>query len=250
MKKIDAVIACRLNGTRLYGKPLQLLDIENNVTILESCVDYLRRCSDVGKISLAISDEPENVAFLPVAEKLGLSHVLGDPIDVLGRLVKAGDAMGSENILRVTSECPFIASDLISDLFDKHLQHSADYSSIEGLPEGSGFEIISMKALKTSHDQGESKHRSELVTSYIFENQDDFKVYREEAPSKINRPEVRITVDYPEDLIFCRKIYRDLKGKNASLSIEQIVEYWDSEPALRAPVESIGVDWGTGRLWT
>ena len=39
-KKCDAILPVRVTGTRLYGKPLQLLDIENRVTILEYLVKY------------------------------------------------------------------------------------------------------------------------------------------------------------------------------------------------------------------
>ena len=34
-RKLAAVLACRNTGSRLYGKPLQNLDVKNNYTILE-----------------------------------------------------------------------------------------------------------------------------------------------------------------------------------------------------------------------
>jgi len=41
MRKLVAAYACRIAGTRLYGKPLQLLDVERGVSILDHIVAQL-----------------------------------------------------------------------------------------------------------------------------------------------------------------------------------------------------------------
>lgn len=244
-----AILACRLKGTRLYGKPLQLLDIERGITVLESCAQYLQNQRVVKQIVLAISDEPENAAFIEIAKKHNWPFVLGHPVDVLGRIIKAADFVGAKNILRVTSECPFVATESLESCFRTFMSENLDYCSLEGLPEGSTFEIVKVDALKKSHRDGTSSNRSELVTSYIFQNQDLFKIMRPIPEEKLRRTEVRVTIDYPEDLIFCRKIYRDLKGYERLISIQEIINYWDTHLLERKQVESIGVDWGVGRLW-
>ena len=42
-KKLVFVIACRNEGTRLFGKPLQLLDIENRITILDHLISIVKK---------------------------------------------------------------------------------------------------------------------------------------------------------------------------------------------------------------
>ena len=42
-KKLIAAIACRSSGKRLYGKPLQNLDIENDISILDFIISKLKR---------------------------------------------------------------------------------------------------------------------------------------------------------------------------------------------------------------
>ena len=248
--QFDAILACRLNGTRLYGKPLQLIDIEKQKTILEYCVEYIKKSKHVRNICLAISDEVENRAFVPVAEKHGWKVSFGHPQDVLGRILGATKDLGTTHVLRVTSECPFVYFEGIDSLYETHLEKGLDYSSIEKLPEGSGFEIISTSALERSHANGTARNRSELVTSYIFEHQNEFKIHRPSPAESLQRSEVRITVDYPEDLIFCRKIYKMLNGEKGLIPIEKIIQFWDSHPAIRKDVETVGIDWGTGRIWT
>ena len=40
MKKVDAILACRVQGSRLYGKPLQTLSTDGP-TVLESLLEYI-----------------------------------------------------------------------------------------------------------------------------------------------------------------------------------------------------------------
>ena len=39
MRKLVAAFACRVGGNRLYGKPLQNLDFEQNITVLDQMLD-------------------------------------------------------------------------------------------------------------------------------------------------------------------------------------------------------------------
>ena len=41
-KTIDAILACRVQGARLYGKPLQTL-VPGGITVLESLISYLQQ---------------------------------------------------------------------------------------------------------------------------------------------------------------------------------------------------------------
>jgi spore coat polysaccharide biosynthesis protein SpsF len=249
METLDAVLACRVNGTRLYGKPLQLIDIANQVTILENQVRHLKTSVSLNRICLAISSERENYGFIELAEKNGWEYVIGDPKDVLGRILSAADKLGSTQILRTTTENPFMISDRIDLLYGQHTTGNYDYSMYSHLPEGAGFSLLKVDALRTSHKKGQERHRSELVTSYIFDHKSDFRLNIQEIEKHLQRPDVRITVDYPEDLIFCRKVYQDLRGYERIIPIAEIVDYWDTNPGVRKIVENIGIDWGHGRIW-
>ena len=248
-RKLDAILACRVEGTRLYGKPVQYLDINSKLTVLEHLVRYITSLELVDDICLAISDEKPNIVFAELAEKNGWKYCFGSPLDVLARIIKAGKETGATDVFRTTSECPFMYTNGVEALFEEHVTDGYHHSRFRELPEGSGFEIINMEALITSHESGNERHRSELVTSFIFDNQSMFKLLEKDAPEYFRRSEVRITVDYPEDLIFCRRIFHDLKGYERMIPVEEIIQYWDDNPEIRKQVEQIGVDWGHGRLW-
>ena len=87
--KLDAILACRVGGTRLYGKPLQFLDIKNRVTILEYLVRYIKQVKHVDSICLAIAEGKQNYGFAELAERHGWNYVFGSEEDMLGRIIKA-----------------------------------------------------------------------------------------------------------------------------------------------------------------
>ena len=247
-KNVDAILACRVQGFRLYGKPLQCLVSNGGITIIEHLIQYLKEIKSIRKIILAISEGKENYGFIRLAKKLSLHYIIGDQKDVLQRIIDAGNQECTENVFQVTTECPFILYEYANEYIQKFLDGNYDLGRCSGNPEGTGFEIISMESLKKSHNLGSDCNKSELVTSYICENQKDFKIFSKKLPKHLCRPEVRLTVDYPEDLVFCRKVYNDLKKDNKLIRVDQIIEFWDKNPELRKPLEDIGIDWGKGRL--
>ena len=82
-RKLAAVLACRNTGSRLYGKPLQNLDVKNNYTILDNIIRCLKKNKQIKEIILAISKGNDNLNYLNYAKKYKLKYVIGDEKDVL-----------------------------------------------------------------------------------------------------------------------------------------------------------------------
>jgi len=246
--KVVATLACRVQSKRLYAKPLQLIDIENEITILEYLVGFLKTWRGIDEIVLAVSEGVENKPFEILAQKMGLQYVIGSEHDVQERLIMAADKARGDIVYRVTTECPFIYMDTFEETLDMHIKNNAALTVIEGLPEGTYYEIISLKDLKAAHDQGEDRHRSELCTLYMCENPEKFYLQRlHPESSKVQRPDIRLTVDYPEDLIVAREVYESLKKPGEYINVVDIIDYMDAHPKLK---ELNGwIDAGIGRIW-
>ncbi len=240
--KIAATLACRVGSGRLYAKPLQPI---GDTTILEHLVRSLRRSRQLADIVLAISEGEENAAFVGMARRLGLPFVHGDQRDVLGRLIGAADHVGADVVLRVTPENPFIYHEIIDRQIACHVDSGADITICEELPNGTHVEIISLAALKRAHRYGEDRHRSELCTLFIFENPDLFKIERLRAPEPVRRPELRLTVDTPEDLVVARAAYQAARRSDGMTYLSDVIAYLDANPALTA----LNKDLQTLKLW-
>lgn len=227
-----AAIACRNQGSRLYGKPIQNLDVNQGTRIIDNIIACLQTIDCIDEIVLGISEGVENEVFKTVAKEKGLRYVVGDQVDVLSRLIKCGQLAGATDIFRVTSESPFLYFEPVKGLWEKHQIEGADATFMDDVIDGCGFEIITLKALEESHANGDKKHRTELCTLYIRENQFKFKIIKATPPKELIRKDLRLTVDNPEDLVVCRIVYGIFKESAPKISVPKIVNFLDANPKL------------------
>jgi spore coat polysaccharide biosynthesis protein SpsF len=230
MRKLVAALACRNTGSRLYGKPMQ--NIGENRSILDELVNSIKKYKVVKKICLGVAKGSANIAFKDYAIKNKLNFIFGDEIDVLSRLVKCGTFSNATDILRITSENPFVYLDNIDAAWKIHKQNNNDLTATDGGPLGTHFEIFKLDTLKISHKMGSKKHRSEHCDAYVMDNLSKFKVQILELPKNLLRSEYRLTVDNPEDLILCRAIYKKLKKKSPNIPLEKIINFLDKNSKI------------------
>ena len=237
MRKLVACLACRNQGTRLYGKPLQNLDIEKRVTVLEYMIASVRTYGSVTDIVLGISEGTDNIVYQDIARRNDVDFIVGSEEDVLQRLIQCCEKVGGTDIFRLTTESPFTYFEAIDKAWDNHVREGRDLTAVDHLPDGSGFEIIRLEAYKRSWAQGQRKHRSELCSLYIREHKDEFNIGYVEIPQKIRRIDIRLTIDYPEDLVLCRAVYRELKHLAPRIPLTQIIDFLDDNPQIKALVD-------------
>lgn len=237
MRKLVACLACRNQGTRLYGKPLQNLDIEKRLTVLEYMIASVRTYGVVSDIVLGISEGSDSIVFKEVVNRNGADFIVGSEEDVLQRLIQCCEKANGTDIFRLTTESPFTYFEAIDKAWDEHVSESRDLTTLDHLPDGSGFEIIRLEAYKRSWERGQKKHRSELCSLYIRENKNEFNIGYVEVPQEIRRTDIRLTVDYPEDLVLCRAVYQKLKHLAPRIPLKQIIDFIDSNPQLKALVD-------------
>ena len=233
-RRLVAAIACRNQGSRLYGKPLQNLDVENGIRIIDHIIECLQTISCIDEIVLGISEGVENEVFKRIATENGIQYIVGDETDVLSRLISCGKVANATDIFRVTSESPFLYFEPVEDVWQQHKNSGADASFLDEIIDGCGFEIISLQALEISHEKGEKKHRSELCTLYIREHTSNFTVKKIFPPEEMIRKDLRLTVDHPEDLAVCRTLYMKHKEQAPRIPVHKLVVDFNENPALQA----------------
>ena len=221
----------------MYAKPLQNLDIEKRVSVLEYMIAWISMTPCYKEIILGIAEGTENMIYVDVAKEKNIPYLIGSEEDVLSRVIQCGEYCQATDLTRFTTESPFTYFEAIEDAWAKHVGDGYDFTCLDGVPDGSGFELITLDSLKYSHLHGNDKHRLEFCSLYIRENKDKFKIQYVEAPPKIKRTDIRLTIDYPEDLILCRAIYSHFKEKAPKIPLVEIIEYLDENPQLKAIVD-------------
>jgi len=207
----------------LAGKPL-----------LEHLLQRLLSVKEIDGVVLATSEAEENRVLVELAERLGVGVFVGDEEDVLGRYVEVARRWEADDVVRVTADNPLTDLPLIRSLVALHRREAADYTYVPGdaLLMGILSEVISRDALERSHRDGEDRHRSELVTLYIKENPERFRIVKGELPPELYRPAYRLTVDEPPDLELMEAIFDRLYRPGEVLETAAAIRLLDEEPAL------------------
>ncbi len=230
-RRFIAILACRNKSNRLYAKPLQNLDQNGKVTIIDFLIKNLKKHKVLDQIALAISNKPENKEYIDIAKKYKIGYVLGDDKDVLSRLIKCAKTFKATDVLRITSESPFPYLKNLEKYWLLHKKNNFDATFFDNVVDGCGYEILKTESLKKSYRLGISKHKSELCTLFMRENVQKFNIKRLFPPKNLFRIDIRLTVDNPEDLILCKKVYR--KFKNKYYDLYNIIKFIDKKPDLK-----------------
>lgn len=234
--RLVAVLACRNGGSRLYAKPLQRLGIESGWRVLDQVIANLRSFDFIEEIVLAISTGSDNVLYQEYAENARLPFVFGSEQDVLKRLLLGLELTGATDLFRVTTESPFLYWQPVEKAWANHVANGFDATFMDGVIDGCGFEIVSTASLRRSWEEGNSRHRSELCTLFVRENRNLFTICQLTEPPLLCRKDLRLTVDYPEDLIVCRSVYSRFleRIENGNYDLREFVSFLDESPALKS----------------
>lgn len=238
-RRLVAALACRNNGTRLYGKPMQMLT--NEVTILDQIIHAIKCFPVIDEIVLGISEGAANTPFVDAAHAHQVAYIYGDPEDVLMRLIQCGRMGRATDVFRVTTECPWFSYELLEPIWKQHVANGNDITVCDRLPEGLHFEIYTLEALERSHKMGKAADRSEHCSNYARKHPKEFKIKVVLPPKELQRMDMRVTVDYPEDLILSREIAKACRNSMPLVSVAEIIRFLDSRPDLKQLVASFVV---------
>jgi spore coat polysaccharide biosynthesis protein SpsF len=230
---VHVVVTARMASARCPGKALAPLAGRPLLAIL---LERMRGARGTDGLVFATSTNPENDALADVADGLGVRVFRGDEDDVLRRHVDCAHAIGATHVVRVTGDNPLTDAETLERLVALHLAEDADYTYVPGdaLLMGILSEVIAVSALERSWERGDHRHRSELVTLYIKEHPDAFRIATATLPPELYRPDYRLTVDEPEDVRLQQELFARLATPERLPTTREAIALIDREPALAA----------------
>lgn len=199
-----AVVA-RLTSTRLNNKCL--LDVAGK-SLFERLINNCSLSLLSNQIVLCTSREVVDDPLVTVAERLGIDVVRGDPLDVMSRFLILIDRYSPEYVVRVTGDNPLTDPRMIDEMVKAHTSAKADYSYTEDIPVGTRPEVISADFLKSLYPNLVDPTASEYMT-WMLRRADLFNTLQYKRPTGTIAPGLRLTVDYPEDLVRIEEIYKN-----------------------------------------
>jgi len=167
------IIQARMGSTRLPGKIMKkILDKE----IILWSYDRSKK-SKADDIFIATSINIENDILEEFLNEKKIKYYRGSETDLLDRyyklLIVNNLNLNETKIIRITSDCPFVDTEMINNMIEFYNNNNFDYITNENNvinPEGSGIEIINFKSLEFLWNNENDMKFREHVCGYLINN--------------------------------------------------------------------------------
>lgn len=232
MKKVAAIIQARVGSTRLPNKSIALIQ---GKPLIWHVIERAKYCLKVSEVVVATSISPEDQQIADIADMCGAAVFRGSETDVLSRYCFAAQEAAADVVVRMTGDCPLIHPPTVDRMIALLLNQEVDYvcadprfPSLE-----TGLEVLTFSALDKAFEKSAQDYQKEHVTLYIREHPEEFLLALYTSEPQFRRDDIRITVDYPEDLALIRKMYELFFREGEIVDLHKVVAYLDQHPNLR-----------------
>jgi spore coat polysaccharide biosynthesis protein SpsF len=221
MSRTVAIVQARTGSTRFPGKVLEPILGE---PLLLRQLERVTRAESLDDIVVATTMSRGDDPLVGVAERAGYEVVRGGEADVLDRYRLAALSSHADVVVRLTGDCPLIDPGIVDEAVRAWSSHpEVDFVSnalSETYPDGMDTEVFSRPLLERACREARLPSEREHVTFYFWKS-GLFTVRSLEASPPLGH--LRLTVDYPEDLEWIRRVYALLYHDNPAFTLGDIV---------------------------
>jgi len=229
ISKTAVFIPVRLGSSRLPKKPL--IEVKGK-TLIEHLIDRAKAAKLPNMIALCTTTKPEDRIFEKIAKNNGVECFRGNEHDILKRFLDAAIKFKVDFIVNVDGDDVFCDPELMDKTVQCYLETGASFIKWNNLPLGATPIGLKVEALKKVCEIKDTLN-TETGWGAYFTDTGLFKVkYLEPEDENLKKPEIRITLDYPEDLELVKKIYDKLYEPEKVITLREILNLFKKEPAL------------------
>ncbi len=213
-KNFAIIIQARLTSSRFKEKILK--KILGKQTLIDYLVNRLLLVFKEHNIIFAIAKNKNNYKIINILKKYNIKYFVGSEKNVLNRYLNCAVKYKIDNIIRITSDCPFVDPYLIYKMLKYYRKNRYDYfantlpENLKKYPDGSDIEIFSYNVLEKISRSDLSKADKEHVTNKLWSSK---KIKKKILFPKFDYSNFRFSVDYPSDLILVKYIAKKIHEK-------------------------------------
>ncbi|RJQ30966.1 MAG: 3-deoxy-manno-octulosonate cytidylyltransferase [Peptococcaceae bacterium] len=216
-----------MKSSRLPRKALLKI---NGKTTIEHLIERAKRAVRPQQVVMCTSTNPHDLVLAELAVKHDIYFFRGSEDDKLDRYLKAAEKYRLSFIVTVDGDDILCEPELLDKTIEHFLQTEADFITWRGLPLGAACAGIKVEALRRVCEM-KAETDTEVWGGYFTET-GLFKVEQMEAEEALRRPEVRMTLDYPEDLRFFERIFAELGAGGRFFSLREILTLLEEKPEI------------------
>lgn len=228
--KTAVFIPVRTASTRLPDKAL--LEI-NGKAIIEYLIERVKSAGKPDLIVICTTTNPEDHRLEPIAARNNVDIFQGNEKDILDRYLQAADKFDVDFIVNVDGDDIFCDPEYMDKMVESYMETGADYIECQGLPFGAAPSGIKVEALKRVCQM---KNEDNTATGWkrFFTDSGLFQVEIIEAAEDLRQPDIRMSLDYAEDLRFFEEVIRRLYMPGKVFSLREILALLKDHPEIVA----------------
>ncbi len=221
-------ITARTSSTRLPNKAI--IKIKNKLAI-EHLIDRLKYSKEADSIVLCTTKLKKDDVLCEIAEKKNINFFRGSVKDKLVRWYNAAEKYKVSQFVTADGDDLFCEPSFIDKAFIQFKKDKVDFIQASNIIAGTFSYAIKTNALKKVCKIKDSND-TEFMWVYFTET-NLFKVAELKGISKkYYRNDIRMTLDYKEDLIFFKSLIELLKP-DEYISLDKILKIIDKNPTLK-----------------
>lgn len=231
--RIGAVIPARSTSERLPGK--QLADL-GGAPVIVRMIERLassRFIAGTADVVLCTTEDPADDELAAVAQGCGASVFRGDADDLIRRLGDAVEAHGFDIVIEADGDDPFIEMRYTDDAVQLLLDDSAvDVVLPPTLPLGLAAKVVRGTAFQTVR-RAYRTTANDTGFMYFFTRSGLCSVRTLDLlDPRHARADIRLTLDYAEDLELMRTVFTELHGAETVFCVDELVGLFERRPEL------------------
>jgi spore coat polysaccharide biosynthesis protein SpsF len=232
--KIVGTIEARMGSTRSPGKTLT--EIYEGVSLLGLVCRRFRLCRNIDDVYVATTVESQDDPIAEWCTRNSVNYYRGSEYNVLDRVVKTSESARADAIVQMGADSAYLDYELIDRLV--FLYRPGDYDFVCNdleltYPLGIYGHVVSVSRLLEINGNNELTDQDrEDVISFLLKHPENYRILNITAPDELAYRQLRLTVDYQEDIEQAQNVYSRLKRYDFKTS--DIIELYHREPEIFA----------------
>lgn len=237
-----AIIQARTNSTRLPNKIFKIIE---DKPVIEHLINRLKNSMMLNNIIIATTNHECDNSIVQFCIDHNIDYYRGSENNVLDRYYQTAKLYKVENIVRITSDCPLMDSQVVDEMIDYFIKNKFEFLSVEysgksingsrpfgshaGFPDGCNPEIFTFKVLENMWKCALKPDELEHVTPFYRKHNyvSEYKIKLKREYPNIDLSMLHLSLDTDEDFIMIQDIYSKLYKINKQFTIEDVLDYLD-----------------------